>query len=173
MADAETGHISWYSPDPRAILEIDAFSVSRSLRRTIQKKIFEVKFDTQFEEVMRACGDRKETWISEEIVRSYVRLHEMGSAHSVEVWKEGKLAGGLYGVALGGAFFGESMFSSVPDASKVALVFLLAHLKERGYVLLDTQFMTPHLARFGATEIPREAYLTRLQDALRRDCTFL
>ena len=120
MAESKDGAIGWFSPDPRGILELDELKVSRSLRSTIRKKIFEIRLNTRFEEVIRACGEREETWISETIVRTYRKLHELGFAHSVETWKEGELVGGLYGVALGGAFFGESMFSKVRDASKVA-----------------------------------------------------
>ncbi len=166
MADPATGEIKWYSPDPRTIIPLDAFSVSRSLRQTIRKRIFDVRFDAAFEEVIRSCGGREETWISEDIVESYCELHRLGYARSVETWKEGKLAGGLYGVALGKAFFGESMFSRERDASKVALVALVDWLKEGGYLLLDTQFMTPHLQHFGAKEIPREEYLALLKKAV-------
>ncbi|HEY6952253.1 MAG TPA: leucyl/phenylalanyl-tRNA--protein transferase [Bacteroidota bacterium] len=172
MADAHTGEISWYSPDPRAIFELSAFKVPRSLRLTIKKEIFEIRVDTQFEEVMRGCAQRDETWISEEIIRSYVRLYELGYGHSVEAWKNGRVVGGLYGVAVGGAFFGESMFSIERDASKVALVHLVERMKKRGFVLLDTQFITPHLARFGAKEIPKQDYLERLEKALSIDCQF-
>jgi leucyl/phenylalanyl-tRNA--protein transferase len=172
MADPKTGEIGWYSPDPRTVFELDAFKIPRSLRQTIKRGIFEVRLNTRFEEVMRGCASRDETWISEEIIRSYVRLHKLGYAHSVESWHKGVLAGGLYGVAIGGAFFGESMFSLERDASKVALVFLVARMEERGFQLLDTQYTTPHLARFGATEIPRVEYLKRLQAALVVGCTF-
>ncbi len=172
MADERTGEIGWYSPDPRAILPLDAFRVSRSLRQTLAKEIFVVRCDTAFEEVMRQCADRKETWISEEIVRSYVALHRLGFAHSVESWQGSRLAGGLYGVALGGAFFGESMFSRATDASKVALVRLVERLRDRRFELLDTQFITPHLARFGAVEISRTEYLARLRAAVARQRRF-
>jgi leucyl/phenylalanyl-tRNA--protein transferase len=122
---------------------------------------------------MRACAEREETWISEEIVQSYINLHRLGFAHSVECWKNAQLAGGLYGVAIGGAFFGESMFSRVRDASKVALVHLVDRLRNRGYEFLDTQFITPYLARFGAKEISKEEYLKRLRTALRKNCQFI
>jgi len=172
MADEKTGEIGWYSPDPRGIIDLDRFRVSRSLRLTLKKKPFEISIDKEFEGVMRACADRDETWISEEIVQSYVNLHRLGYAHSVECWRDQKLAGALYGVALGGAFFGESMFSRARDSSKVALVYLVERLKERGFRLLDTQFVTPHLARFGATEISRKEYLGRLSEALTIRCLF-
>lgn len=172
MADGVDGEIGWFSPDPRAVFELDKFQVARSLALTIKKNLFEIRIDIRFEDVMRECAARKETWISEEIIQSYVRLHQMGFAHSVECWKEGSLVGGLYGVAIRGAFFGESMFSRVRDASKVALVSLVNRLRERGYELLDTQFVTEHLARFGAREIARDDYLRRLNKALMKDCTF-
>jgi leucyl/phenylalanyl-tRNA--protein transferase len=173
MSDKREGVIGWYSPDPRALLDLDEFKISRSLRRTVQKKIFDCRIDTDFETVLRSCGNRADTWISETIVQSYLKLFQLGAAHSVETWHQGVLAGGLYGVALGGAFFGESMFSSIRDASKVALVFLVNRLKERGYVLLDTQYITPHLKSLGAKEIPREQYLQRLERALQNQCSFV
>jgi leucyl/phenylalanyl-tRNA--protein transferase len=173
MADAKSGEIRWYSPDPRAIIELEELKIPRSLKLTLKKNPFEIRLDRRFEEVMRACAVREDTWISEEIVQSYLQLHQLGLAHSVECWKNAELAGGLYGVAIGGAFFGESMFSRVRDASKVALVSLVNRLRDRGFELLDTQFITPHLARFGAKEIPREEYLTRLKAALRKNCQFI
>ncbi len=172
MADSKTGQIGWYSPDPRTIFPLDGFKIPRSLRLTIKKGIFEIRTDTCFEDVMRGCASRDETWISPEIIRTYVRLFELGFAHSVEAWKNGALAGGLYGVSIGGAFFGESMFSAERDASKVALAALVHRLKERGYQLLDTQYTTPHLLRFGAQEISREEYLKRLQSAIALECTW-
>jgi leucyl/phenylalanyl-tRNA--protein transferase len=136
---------------------------------------FEVSVDRAFEAVMRACADRPDdgTWINEEIIETYTALHRLGLAHSVEVWQAGKLAGGLYGVHLGGAFFGESMFHRVTDASKVALVSLVDRLARRGFTLLDTQWVTPHLEQFGAVEISRADYLLRLSRALARDCAFI
>ncbi|MCX6133554.1 MAG: leucyl/phenylalanyl-tRNA--protein transferase [Ignavibacteriales bacterium] len=172
MADGVDGEIGWYSPDPRAIFELNELQIPRSLSLTIKKQPFEILIDTRFEDVMRECAARKETWISEEIIQSYVRLHQMGFAHSVECWKEDVLVGGLYGVAIRGAFFGESMFSRMRDASKVALVSLVDRLREREYELLDTQFVTEHLARFGAKEITRDEYLRRLKKALKQECTF-
>ncbi len=171
MAD-EDGTIHWYAPDPRAILEHEDLHVSRSLRATIRKGVYEVRMDTAFEEVMRYCGARAETWINEAFVRTYTRLHYAGFAHSVEAWCDGELVGGLYGVSLGGAFMGESMFSRATDASKVCLVALVEHLKVRGYVLHDTQFLTPHLATLGVTEIPRLVYEQRLREALRLRCSW-
>ncbi|HEX9615068.1 MAG TPA: leucyl/phenylalanyl-tRNA--protein transferase [Bacteroidota bacterium] len=172
MADARTGEIHWYSPDPRGIIPLDEFRVSRSLGQTIRKKTFDVRVDTSFQTVMEQCSERPETWISEMIKRSYLNLNELGFAHCVESWHAGELVGGLYGVAIGGAFFGESMFSTMRDASKVSLAFLVNRLKERNFVLLDTQFLTPHLQSLGAREIPRPEYLQRLQGALAMSCTF-
>ena len=172
MADQKTGEIGWYSPDPRTIFELDTFHVPRSLKLTLKKKPFDIRINKRFEEVMRACAKREETWISEAIIESYVQLHHAGIAHSVETWKDGILVGGLYGVAIRGAFFGESMFSKMKDASKVALVHLVMRLREKGYTLLDTQFATPHLQRFGAREIPRAEYLLRLEEALTMTCSF-
>ena len=172
MAEPKTGEIGWYSPDPRAVLPLEEFKIHRSLRLTIKKETFDIRLNTRFEEVMRGCAHRNETWISEEIIRSYVRLHELGYGHSVEAWGENRLAGGLYGVAIGGTFFGESMFSAERDASKTALVVLVERMKERGFQLLDTQYITPHLAGFGAKEIPRIEYLKRLHAAIAIDCKF-
>lgn len=172
MAD-ERDAISWYSPDPRCVFELDRFHVPHSLRQTLRRKPFEIRFDTAFDEVVRACADRPEgTWISRGVAHLYSELHERGSAHSVETWRDGELAGGLYGVTIGGAFFGESMFHHVSEASKVALVALVERLGQRGFTLLDTQWMTPHLARFGAIEIPRDEYLRRLAAAIELECDF-
>jgi leucyl/phenylalanyl-tRNA--protein transferase len=171
MAD-EKGRISWYAPDPRAILEHDRLHISHSLRRTLRKEIYTIRMDSAFEQVMRACAGRSETWINEEFIKTYTELHRHNLAHSIEAWREGSLVGGLYGVALGGAFMGESMFSSETDASKVCLVALVAHLHTRGYRLHDTQFLTPHLASLGVQEIPRVEYERRLQQALALRCTW-
>lgn len=178
MADpAEDDHISWYAPDPRAILPLKGFHISTSLRRVIRANTFGVTTNTAFERVMRECAratpGRESTWISEEIIQAYTRLHEDGFAHSVESWKDGELAGGLYGVAIGGAFFGESMFSRVSNASKVALSHLVERLNAGGFSLLDTQFITPHLARLGAIEIPKEQYLHHLHHAVATDTEWL
>jgi leucyl/phenylalanyl-tRNA---protein transferase len=173
MADSKSGAIRWYSPDPRAILPLDGLRITRSLRQTIKKKIFRITVDTMFDDVMHACAERTETWISEEIFRSYHELHRLGFAHSVEAWNEDRLVGGLYGVALHGAFFGESMFSRMRDASKVALAALIELLCERKFQLLDAQFITPHLASLGAIEIPRDEYLSLLNRALKIKSTFI
>jgi len=160
----EDDEIGWFSPDPRGVLPLDQVHTPARLARVIRSGRFEVAIDRDFEGVMRACAaDREDgTWISEEIIESYVALHRLGMAHSVETWRAGKLAGGLYGVHLGGAFFGESMFHYETDASKVALMALVTRMRERGLSLLDVQWITPHLAQFGAVEISREEYLTCL-----------
>ena len=173
MAD-ETGAIHWFSPNPRCIFLLDHFHVPRSVRQTIRRGKFEVRVNTAFDEVIAGCADRPEgTWISREIMRVYRALHRQGYAHSVESWYQGQLAGGLYGVAIGGAFFGESMFTRVADASKVALVALVERLRNRGFTLLDTQWQTPHLARFGAVNISRAEYLRRLRSALALRVSFV
>ena len=170
----EDGEIGWFSPDPRAIIPLDeGFRVPHGLKRVLRRGEFEVRVNQCFEEVMRACAGRKETWITGEIIESYCELHRRGFAHSVEAWREGRLVGGLYGVATGGAFFGESMFHRETDASKVALHGLVERLRERGFTLLDTQWITPHLRQFGAMEIPRRQYLRRLEEAARLGCTFV
>jgi len=161
----EDGSIQWFSPDPRGILPLDAFHVPHALRRVLHKGGLEIRIDTVFAEVMAACAKRHETWINREILQSYTRLHELGHAHSVETWSEGRLAGGLYGVTIGGAFFGESMFHRVTDASKVALVALVERLRARKFILLDTQWLTPHLQRFGGIEISRRQYMHLLARA--------
>jgi leucyl/phenylalanyl-tRNA---protein transferase len=173
MADSRGGPIKWYSPDPRAIIPLDGLKISRSLKQTIKKNTFKILVDTAFEEVMRHCAERTDTWISEPVIQSYLGLYNIGYAHSIEAWKESKLAGGLYGVSIGSAFFGESMFSIARDASKVALVFLIDHLKNAGYQLLDTQFMTPHLRSLGAVEISRTEYLRILNKAVNKESSFV
>lgn len=169
----EDGTIAWFSPDPRAIIPLDTFKASRSLRAVIRKGVYRVTVDRAFRQVISACADREEgTWITDEIKTAYARLHDLGFAHSVEAWRGADLVGGLYGVAIGGAYFGESMFHRATDASKVCLVTLVERLRARGYVLLDTQYVTPHLRRFGAVEIPRRTYLQQLRRAVRLPCTF-
>lgn len=164
------GSLYWYDPDPRAILPLDEFHMPRSLERRIRRGGFEVRFDTAFRPVMTACAEsapgRETTWISPEFVEIYTELHQLGFAHSVETWIEGELVGGLYGVTLGGFFAGESMFSRAADASKIALVYLVERLRRQGFILLDCQFMTEHLRRFGTIEIPRREYKARLAQAL-------
>jgi leucyl/phenylalanyl-tRNA---protein transferase len=173
MAD-DTGELHWLAPDPRCIIELDAFKISRSLRSAIARNVFDVTVDESFEDVIDACADRPDgTWISPEIRSAYVALHRLGFAHSVESRQESRLVGGLYGVAIGGAFFGESMFHYETDASKVALAALVRRMQDRGYVLLDIQFMTEHLRQFGAIEIPRTDYETRLEAAVGMGCAFV
>ena len=176
MADPRTGRIDYYSPDPRGVIPLDGFHVPRSLARVARSGVFELRSDTAFETVIRTCSesrpDRRETWLDERLIRAYVELFASGFAHSVEAWRDGRLVGGLYGVHLGAAFFGESMFSRPElggrDSSKLCLVTLVGWLRAGGFRLLDTQFRTPHLARFGGVEITRERYLERLADALAR-----
>lgn len=169
----EGGGLEWYSPDPRGIIPLDGFHLSKRLARTVRRAPFEVRIDTAFSETMRACADRgEETWITPTIVASYEELFARGCAHSVETWYAGQLVGGLYGVSLGCAFFGESMFHTETDASKVALVALVERLRQRGYRLLDVQWTTDHLLQFGAIDVPRSQYLELLAQALEGTCAF-
>jgi leucyl/phenylalanyl-tRNA---protein transferase len=166
MPVGRDGPMGWWSPDPRGVLPLDGLLVTRSLRRSLRR--YEVRVDTEFESVMRACGDpaRSGGWITEPMVSAYVRMHELGWAHSVETWTEdGELVGGLYGIAIGGLFAGESMFSLQTDASKVALVALVDRLRAAGFRLLDVQWATPHLRTLGVVEIPRPRYVVALEEA--------
>jgi leucyl/phenylalanyl-tRNA--protein transferase len=184
MAVNKRGDIGWFSPDPRALIPLDErFRVPHGVRRALKKNKFTVTFDADFDAVIRHCAQcHGPTWISPGILASYIHLHRLGHAHSVEVWSmptggsataaRRQLAGGLYGVHIGGAFFGESMFHRVADASNVALVGLVQRLRAHGFALLDTQWLTPHLARFGAEEIPRTEYLRRLKQAVALPCAF-
>lgn len=177
MADSrDDPRIFLIDPERRGVLPLDRFHIPRRLARTIRSERFELRVDTAFEQVVLECAaprdDRSETWINRGIEGLYLDLHEQGAAHSVECWRDGRLAGGLYGVAVGAAFFGESMFSTERDASKVALAHLVARLKIGRYRLLDAQFMTAHLAQFGAEEITRAAYRRRLATALAREGDF-
>lgn len=172
MADPLTGAVDWYDAAWRAVFLPGDAHVSHSLRRLLRQGRFEIAFNHDFGTVVRACAERPETWISEEILQAYMALHRAGYAHSVEAYCDGVLAGGLYGVALGGAFFGESMFHYVTDASKAAFAILCRRLDERGFVLHDAQFITPHLARLGARELPRRQYQALLRVALTRRCAF-
>lgn len=171
---AQSDEIYWVDPELRGVFPLDKFHVPKKLARTIRQDIFDVRIDTAFEQVINFCAQsgRDETWINPEIIDLYLNLHEKGFVHSVECWQDGKLVGGLYGVALGGAFCGESMFHKVTDASKVALVHLVARLKVGGFTLLDTQFITPHLSQFGAEEIPRLHYRRELEKALIIEADF-
>ena len=167
MSDSrDAGDLYWVEPRRRAILPLDSFHISRSLHKRLKSNVFQVTKDRAFARIVRLCAAREDTWINAEIEAGYVRLHEAGRAHSVEVWQDDELAGGLYGVRLGAAFFGESMVSLRPDASKVALAWLVARLIVGGFRLLDCQFMTPHLASLGAVEIDQKDYLVLLDSAL-------
>jgi len=177
MADArDDPRLFLVDPDLRGVLPLDRLHVSRSLRKTVRQDVFEIRVDTAFSRVMELCAeeapDRLETWINSAILNLYSALNKVGNAHSVEAWRDGELVGGLYGVSLQGVFFGESMFSRVTDASKVALVNLVARLRRGGYVLLDTQFVTAHLQTFGVEEVPRMEFQRRLREALLVDATF-
>jgi leucyl/phenylalanyl-tRNA--protein transferase len=173
MAMEDRGDIGWFRPDPRAIIPLNGFHLSRSLAKTIRHNTFELRYDADFEGVMRGCADRAEgTWISEEFVAMYGELFRRGKAHSVECWRDGRLVGGTYGLALGGAFMAESMFHYETDASKVALWALVERLRKQGFALLDVQYLTPHLASLGAVEIPGSLYYEILQHALTIPCRF-
>ncbi|MEX2216380.1 MAG: leucyl/phenylalanyl-tRNA--protein transferase [Phycisphaeraceae bacterium] len=195
MADSRTGGVEWYSADPRAVLPLNGFQMSHSLRQRLRRGTYQIRVDTAFESVIRACAEPRpghpETWINDQIIDAFVGLHQSGLTHSVEAWISDDdlpadekhplhrkpaakadgwhLVGGLYGLSLGGAFFGESMFSRATDASKVCLAHLVEHLKTRGYALLDTQMNSGHMAQFGVVNIPREHYLRRLEKALKME----
>lgn len=173
MADPDTGEIAWYSPDPRGILPIDTWKPKRSLRNLMNRGWYEFRINTDFDAVIRHCANRDETWISHDIIHLYTELHHRGFAHSVEVWREGELRGGLYGVAINGAFFGESMFSLESNTSKLALHFLIQAMKKRGLVLLDTQWITSHLDFLGGVYIPRQDYMRRLSRAMQLAVSFV
>ncbi len=166
------GGVRWYSPDPRCIIDLNEFHASRRLMRTFRNAEFECRINTAWDDVIQCCADREDVWITPQIISAYTELHHMGNAHSVEAYKHGQLAGGLYGVAIGGAFMGESMFHRVTDASKVSLVFLVERLRQRGFTLLDCQFITEHLRSLGAKLIARQEYLQRLASALSLNCSF-
>lgn len=168
----QDGHIYWYDPDPRTIIPLDGrFHVSRRLKRTIRQQPYDIRLNTNFRGVMLGCAapapGRESTWINDEIIQAYTWLHNLGYAHSVEAWQDGTLVGGLYGVSLCGLYAGESMFSFAKDASKICLVYLVHHLQAKGFTLLDTQFNTPHLARFGAIDICRDEYRKMLANAMK------
>ena len=164
--------LRWIDPQRRGVLPLDRFHISRSLRQAILRADYQVTVNTDFAGVLAACADRPETWINDEITRLYLALHRIGFCHSLEVWREGALIGGVYGVAIGGAFMGESMFSRSADASKIALAWLVHRLRAGGFTLFDTQFVTPHLASLGAVEIPRATYRKQLELALERQANF-
>lgn len=176
MADA-TGQLFWYSPDPRAIIPLASYRVQKSLKSVLNKKVFEVRYNTDFEGVMRHCAiprkDDPDTWISEEIIEAYTHLHKMGMAHSVETYIDNRLVGGLYGVSIGSVFFGESMFHVESNASKVAFHYLIGILRQNNYQLLDTQFINDNVKRFGAIEISKTAYNIKLKRALVKKSMFI
>jgi len=176
VTDDDSGPMIWWSPDPRAIIELGSLNVSRRLRRTCRSGRFTASCDRDFVGVIHGCatstGRIGRTWLTPSMIEAYMRMSELGIAHSVEVWHQGRLAGGVYGIAIGGLFAAESKFYRVRDASKVALVHLVSHLRARGYRLLDIQQLTPHTARLGAVEIPRSEYLSRLADALTQPVGF-
>jgi len=175
MAEPD-GTLYWYDPDPRAILPLDALHIPRSLGRRLRKRDFEVRFNSAFGQVIRKCAEpgpgREETWISDDIIESFSLLHDSGFAHSVETWMGGELVGGLYGVSVGGLFAGESMFSRQTDASKIALVALVERLRRHEFGVLDVQFTSDHLSRFGVTEVSRKAYKSLLKKALEIETEF-
>ncbi|WP_138989992.1 leucyl/phenylalanyl-tRNA--protein transferase [Larkinella sp. C7] len=175
MADTDNT-LYWYSPDPRAIIPLDTYQPAKSLRPVLNKKVFEIRINADFEQVMRKCAlprsENDGTWISEEIIEAYMDLHQMGMAHSVETYIDNCLVGGLYGVALGAVFFGESMFYQVPNASKVAFHYLIEILRKQQFELLDTQFINDNVRRFGAIEIPRPEYMKRLKQTLQKKANF-
>jgi len=177
MADSREGTVSWCQPYRRAVVPLESFRPSRSLRRIIDERRFTIKTNTAFEKVIRSCSlpraTEKETWISEEIIEVFIKLHRLGLAHSVESWLDDKLAGGLYGLSMGGAFFGESMFFFERDASKVAFAWLVGYLRKKGYLLLDAQIMNSHLESLGAVEIPHEEYMAQLEIALTKKISFV
>ncbi len=172
MPNQETEVIEWYRPDPRAIIPLNGFHVSRSLKKTLARKHFNVTYDKAFTDVMRGCADRQSTWINAEFLSAYTYLHKLGSAHSVEVWEKGELVGGVYGVSIGGAFFAESKFHKKTDASKVALYSLTEHLRNKGFKLLEVQFLTEHLKTLGAIEIEDEQYQKLLDQAVLVNAEF-
>jgi leucyl/phenylalanyl-tRNA--protein transferase len=176
MADSD-GTIYWYSPDPRAIIPLDSYKPHKSLRPLLNKNYFEIRIDYDFEAVMRGCAvarnDTDDTWISEEIIEAYTGLNGIGLAHSVEAYLDNKLVGGLYGVSIGAAFFGESMFYTQPNASKIAFHYLIQTLRQQGFELLDTQFINDNVKRFGAIEIPKANYLNLLRKATAKKARFI
>jgi leucyl/phenylalanyl-tRNA---protein transferase len=172
MAESKNGDIYWHSPDPRAIFNIYDIKPPRSVRQLINKKAFDITFNERFEDIIRACSERDDTWISEPIIESYINMHHLGHAQSLEVWQGDKLAGGLYGVTIGGAFFGESMFSEVSNASKVGFYYLIERLKKLGFILLDTQYINEHTYKLGAIEIPKSLYLKLLAQAIELPVSF-
>lgn len=179
MAQGQFGRIEWYIAEPRTVVPLNnEFQVRKSLAKAVRRSSHEIRVDSDFEQVIRACArhgevDTSEVWLSDEMIELYLALYESGHAHSIEVWSGGALTGGLYGIAMRGAFFGESMFSRAPYASQFALVALVERLRERKYLLLDAQVRTPHIAQFGAIDLTHGEYLSRLAVALGSDCSFV
>jgi leucyl/phenylalanyl-tRNA--protein transferase len=171
--DDGNGNINWYLPSKRAIIPLDNFNIPRSAKKLIVKNNFEIKFDTDYLGVIKGCANRKETWISEKLIIAYKKLHKLGFVHSVETYYKDKLVGGLYGITFRGAFFGESMFSEIPGASKAALISLIKHLKERNFILLDVQYLTDHFKMFGAVEIEWDEYDELLKKSYISNTTFI
>lgn len=172
MAEDRKGRIFWHSPDPRAIFPIYNIVPPRSIKQKLKKEKYTFKIDTQFDKVIQECANRDETWISEEIMDTYTQLHEIGLAHSLETYENGKLVGGLYGVSIGAAFFGESMFNKVNDAAKLAFYKLVDVLKNNNYILLDSQYLNPFTRQLGAIEVSRDVFMVILDNALKLDCKF-
>ncbi len=172
MADEKTDEINWYMPEIRTIIPLDNFNIPRSLKRYLENSDFEFKYDNDFLSIVKNCADRETTWISDKLIEAYLNLHKNGHIHTVETWRNGKLVGGLYGVTFRGAFFGESMFSKVEQASKAALVKLIERLNENNFMILDVQYMTEHLKMFGAEEITFKEYQQLLFKSYQRDCRF-
>ena len=172
MGDEDSDTIYWFAPDPRAVIPLDRLHVPRSLRRTLRRDRFDVTYDEAFEDVVLGCAEDRPVWITDRVLELYVELHERGSAHSVEVWLDEKLSGGVYGVQIGAAFMAESKFHRVTDASKVALVRLVERLRERNFEILEVQYLTDHLERFGAREISGSRYLKQLESAATKERSF-
>lgn len=172
MADEITGFINWYLPEIRTIIPLNNYNIPRSLNKILKENRFEFRFDYDFLPIVKGCADRDQTWISQRLIDAYIELYKLGYVHTVETWKNGKLVGGLYGISYGGAFFGESMFSKVPQASKAALVKLIERLNEKNFAMLDVQYMTSHLKMFGAIEISFEEFNKLLQVCYKRNCHF-
>jgi leucyl/phenylalanyl-tRNA--protein transferase len=172
MADEKTGIINWYLPEKRTVIPLDNYNTPRSLKKVIKESGFNFKIDDDFLSVVKNCANRKPTWISDELIEAYLQLEKLGYVHTVETWQKGKLVGGLYGIAIRGAFFGESMFSKVSQASKAALIKLIEHLNQKQFTLLDVQYMTPHLKMFGAVEISFEEYEELLVKAYKKEIKF-
>lgn len=172
MADEISGIINWYLPEKRAVIPLNNYNYPRSLKKVIKESNFEFRLDYDFLTVVKNCANRNPSWISEELIEAYLRLDKLGFIHTVETWQKGKLVGGLYGVTIKGAFFGESMFSKVSQASKGALIYLIEHLNKKKFILLDVQYMTPHLKMFGAEEINFKEYENLLVNSHKRNCVF-